>query len=149
MKDHYYIPVDGGLVEVSREVWQYHNQNVNHIHYIARKNEECWASQRQMAVCNGDCYTCPCYTPKGISVDALTECNDSRVVVCGYNDPQMLLRCEDMIADMARVDPEYGERIGRMIMDGWQIVDIAAVLGIPASTLRDRLRRIGRMIRGE
>lgn len=152
MKDEYYLIVEGKRVDVSYEVWRYHNRNINHIHHEAnrdRKRKQCWAGRKQMAVCNGDCYICRYYIPKGVSVDALTERNESRIGIRRYQDPQMLLRCEDIIADMALADPEYGERIGRMIMDRWEIVDIAAVLDIPASTLRDRLHRIGRRIKGE
>lgn len=152
MKDSYYLIVDGKRVDVSYEIWQYHNHNVNHIYYVTnrdRDHKQCWANRKQRAVCNGDCHLCKYYTPKGISVDVLADRNGSRVGGCGYQDSEMLLRCEDIITDMVRVDPAYGERIGRMIMDGWQIVDIAAVLDIPVSTLQDRMRRIGRMIRGE
>ena len=147
MKDQYYIIVAGKQVPVTREVWQYHVSWTNHIHYEARKNDACWAGQRQMSVCNGDCHTCYYWSPKRVSADMLAEHNDGSVVASGSNDPAMLLRCEDIIADMVRVDTVHGEQIGRMIMDGWQIVDIAAVLDIPVSTLRDRLRRIGRMIK--
>ena len=152
MKDEYYLVVDGKRVVVSYEVWRYHNCNVNHIHYEANRDpgaKQCRANRRQRAICTGDCYACYYWSPKGVSVDVLIEHNSEQISIRGYEDPEMLLRCEDMIADMARIDPEYGERIGRMIMEGWQIIDIAAVLDIPVSTLRDRLRRIGRMIRGE
>ena len=147
----YYIIVNNKWVYVTREVWQAHNAYVNHIHYEAnrdRKRKQCWAGRKQMAACTGDCHTCRYYAPKEVSVDVLYERNDSRIGGHRYQDPQMLLRCVETVADMARVDPAYGERIGRMIMDGWDIVDIAVVLDIPVSTLRDRLRRIGRMIRG-
>lgn len=152
MNNEYYIIVNCKRVYVTHEVWQAHNAYVCHIRYIANRDpdhKQCWARRKQMAACNGDCHTCRYYTPKAVSIDVLTERNDPRIGGHRYQDPEMLLRCEDMIADMARVDPEYGARIGRMIMDGWQIVDIAAVLDIPVSTLRDRLRRIGRKMREE
>lgn len=148
----YYIIVNGDKIQVTRAVWQYHNHTINHIHYIANRdpdNKQCWAGRKQMAACNGDCHTCRYYTPKAVSIDVLADHNDPQIGEHRYQDPEMLLRCEDLIADMARVDPQYGERIGRMIMDRWDIVDIAAVLDIPVSTLRDRLRRIGRRIKGE
>lgn len=123
----YYIIVNNKRVYVTREVWQAHNAYVNHIHYEAnrdRGHKRCWAGRRQSAVCTGDCYTCYYWSPNGVFVDVLTDRNDSRIGIRGYQDPQMLLRCVE-------------------------IVDIAAVLGIPVSTLRDRLRRIGRRIKGE
>ena len=146
-----YIIIGFKRVEVTQEVWRAYNKACNHAHHEANrdpKTKECWAGRKQRATCTGDCHICHYWAPKGISVDVLTEHNDSRIGCRGYQDPEMLLRCEEMVADMVRVDPEYGERIGRMIMDGWQTVDIAAVLDIPVSTLRDRLRRIGRRIRG-
>lgn len=144
----YYVYCKGKPIEVDHEVYQAITQLTNQVYYHAHMRGECAANYRQRAVwCDGDCHMCRYYVPKAISADWMAECGHE-VAHVGALDDWMVYRCEDTIADMARVDPMYGERIGRMIMDGWQIVDIAAVLDIPVSTLRDRLRRIGRRIRG-
>ena len=147
MQDQHYILVNGKKVYVSREVWQYHTSNVNHIHYQARKREECRADGRKMAACNGDCYTCWCRMPKGISVDALAERNGYLPGMYTQADPDMLLRCQDIVAIMSQTIPD-GARMAHMIMRGDTVHDVMSALGISRSTYYRRLRRVRRVLLG-
>lgn len=141
MQDRFII-VNGNKVYVSRDVWQYHVSNVNHVHKQARRRGECRADGRKVAACSSDCYTCRYWMPKGISADERLEHNDG---ICGNTDAQMVMRCREIIADMARVDPD-GEVIGSMLMNKCDIKDIAERLGIPLSTCYQRIRRIGKRL---
>lgn len=142
-----YIIVKKKKEYVSHEIWQYHVSDTNHIHYRARKAKECRANRRQMAACNGDCHTCWCWMPKGISVDAPAERNGYLPGMYMQADPDTLLRCLDIVTIMAQTIPD-GARMAHMIMQGDTVQEIVSALGISRSTYYRRLRRVRRVLLG-
>lgn len=144
MEDRYLI-INRHKVYVSYGVWQYYVSDTNHIHYRTRKAKECRANGKQMAACNGDCHTCWYWTSKGISVDALAERNGYLPGMYAQADPDMLLRCQVIVAIMAQTIPD-GARMAHMIMRGDTVHDIVQVLGISRSTYNRRLRRVRRAL---
>lgn len=142
-----YIIINMKKVYVSHDVWQCYISDTNHIHYRARTGKECRANRRQMAACNGDCHTCWCWMPKGISVDAPAERNGYLPGMYTQADPDMLLRCQDIVAIMSQTIPD-GARMAHMIMRGDTVHDVMSALGISRSTYYRRLRRVRRVLLG-
>lgn len=140
----YYICSGEKLYQIDQEVYHAITQLTNRIHYQMGVSDACVAGRRGMVWCEGDCVVCRYWSPREVSVEERDQRNDGQIA---DTTAEMLLRCEDIIADMARVDPDCGDRIGRMNMAGYDQRFIARALGLPVSTYRDRVKRIGRIIR--
>lgn len=142
-KNKCYIGQNGKLVLVSDEVRKAINKEVGYIRYRARIREECVASLKGSARCDGDCESCFHHVSKTASVEARNEqCNTQ--IADRYGEQEF--RVVEITADVARIDKD-GETICRMILLKYSPSEIAAYLGISRDTYYHRLRNIARLLR--
>ena len=135
-----YISQDSKLIPTTPEVAREATNHANQAHYAARKRRECWAGQKQMAHCEGDCPTCRCYTNRPASLDDIGYQRNAQI--------DNALRCVEMLVDMQCIDPR-GYSIGKMIIAGYSSRDIASRLGLAPSTYHDLIVRIRKHLREE
>lgn len=149
-KQVFRIAQDGKIAEaeVSEEVYKAINKIVNREKYRARQSDECRATRRQIAYCEGCCPGCAFWRPKSLSVERREERSDLQMAAYGYADTELQLLAIETLISMADIDPD-GYRIGWYVMHDYTQAEIAAILGIPLSTYRDRYNRILRMMREE
>lgn len=144
----YRIPQGGKLYPVDKHIYDAANQEINAVKYRARQRSECHATEKQAAMCEGDCVTCRCAGIPVVPEKSMALYQTMRMARRYSMDTQMIYRCIDMLADMQSMDPD-GWCIGVWIMDGYDQSAIAKHLGIPLSTYRSRLVRIAKMLGGE
>lgn len=141
----YYIGQNGKLVLVSEEIQKSINQETNFVRYRAIKRGECLASREGASRCDGVCDGCFHFVSQTASVEARNEqCNTQ--IADRYRAEQAFLAAE-VIADAARVDPEYGERICHLVSLGYEEKDIAKALGMSLNVYRARFNRLQRRLR--
>ena len=143
----YYIAQNGRLVEVNQDVRNSINSLTNACRYRATKRKACIVnSRRKAAYCESDCSVCRYYVSNTYSLDDMGTRLDGQIADNRSINTEITYRCIEILADMARIDPD-GERIGYWIMHDYTAKEIAAALGIPVSTYYYRLYRIRRYLK--
>ena len=139
----YYISQGNALIEVSREIRNGMNREVNYLIYRKRRHKACMANLYTARKCEGECNWCEYHLFRDASLEESDEqCNTQ--IVDRYGEQEF--RVVEITADVARIDKD-GEIICRMILLKYSPSEIAAYLGISRDTYYHRLRNIARLLR--
>ena len=147
----YIINCEGHDVEVSKEVY---HVIMDEVWREEKRNQRAWRCRDGKGVrCSKNCEECEIYrlgkgpTGNDVSLDQMYEENDYEPKDSdGFEEESLFwIRVNEEIDEISVHIPEAA-RIVKMLVSGELEKEVAAELGIPASTLNYKVRRVKRLL---